>query len=88
MLSTFCQLRCAPDQGTVRSSERSAMCVSFSGPAAHICACTLLGWQPLMFGLSPLLLPGTLLLLCCCPAGVLPPVSKLTLEQAMYHFIR
>jgi phosphoenolpyruvate carboxykinase (ATP) len=31
--------------------------------------------------------PRNLVLLCCDAFGVLPPVSRLTKEQAMYHFI-
>lgn len=31
--------------------------------------------------------PKNIILLCCDAFGVLPPVSKMTLDQAMYHFI-
>jgi phosphoenolpyruvate carboxykinase (ATP) len=31
--------------------------------------------------------PRNIILLCCDAFGVLPPVSKLTMQQAMYHFI-
>ena len=31
--------------------------------------------------------PKNLILLCCDAFGVLPPVSRLTKEQAMYYFI-
>ena len=31
--------------------------------------------------------PKNVVLLCCDAFGVLPPVSRLTLSQAMYHFI-
>ena len=31
--------------------------------------------------------PKNIVLLCCDAFGVLPPVSRLTSEQAMYHFI-
>jgi ATP-dependent phosphoenolpyruvate carboxykinase len=32
--------------------------------------------------------PKNIVMLCCDAFGVLPPVSKLTKEQAMYYFIR
>jgi hypothetical protein len=32
--------------------------------------------------------PRNILMLCCDAFGVLPPVSRLTLEQALYYFIR
>ena len=32
--------------------------------------------------------PAHIVLLCCDTFGVLPPVSKLSLEQALYYFIR
>ena len=31
--------------------------------------------------------PKNIILLCCDAFGVLPPVSKLTTQQAMFHFI-
>ena len=31
--------------------------------------------------------PKNIILLCCDAFGVLPPVSRLTTQQAMYHFI-
>jgi hypothetical protein len=31
--------------------------------------------------------PRNIILLCCDAFGVLPPVSKLNMDQAMYHFI-
>lgn len=31
--------------------------------------------------------PKTIILLCCDAFGVLPPISRLTPQQAMYHFI-
>ena len=32
--------------------------------------------------------PKNIVMLCCDAFGVLPPVAKLTKEQAMYYFIR
>ena len=32
--------------------------------------------------------PKNIIMLCCDAFGVLPPVAKLTKEQAMYYFIR
>ena len=32
--------------------------------------------------------PKNIVMLCCDAFGVLPPVAKLTREQAMYYFIR
>jgi phosphoenolpyruvate carboxykinase (ATP) len=32
--------------------------------------------------------PKNVIMLCCDAFGVLPPVAKLTKEQAMYYFIR
>jgi phosphoenolpyruvate carboxykinase (ATP) len=31
--------------------------------------------------------PANIILLCCDAFGVLPPVSRLTMQQAMYHFV-
>ena len=44
------------------------------------------GSMPLMMAGMPLPLRN-IMLLCCDAFGVLPPVSKLTLEQAMYWFV-
>ena len=32
--------------------------------------------------------PKNIIMLCCDAFGVLPPVAKLTKEQAMYYFVR